>query len=294
MQQDQSDLTFQREKKFRKHVFTIDSSLRNISVYPTPTYYRMELPTVYKQVRKVRLLTAEIPSSFYLFTASQNNTTLHIGIYDSGNTSPLTLQTITIPDGNYTADLISSTIKNLLNANALFISEGVTFTVTINPATLMLEISNTAGRIIYVDTTYTGTIPNSSYPSFIGWGLEYYLGFLPNTVTESADGSSPCVSSRIVKLNPVNYLLLDIPEINGMDEIQRSTKSVFAKIPNNVNSFDVIMLDENNCCSYNQSDLNPFIAKLSTLTISWRFADMRPIDFNDMDHSFTLEIECIE
>ena len=294
MQYDQSDLSFQREKKFRKHVFTIDSSFRNINAYPTPTYYRIDLPTVYKQVRKVRLLTAEIPASFYVFTSAQNNTTLHIGIYDVTNTTPLTVQTITIPDGNYTATLLSSTLKSLLDANALFISNGVTFTVSVNEATLCLQISNSAGRKIYVDTTYTGTIPNSSYPSFIGWGFEYYLGFLPNTTTISSSGSTPCISSRAIKLNPINYLLLDIPEINGMDEIQRSTKSVFAKIQNNVNSFDVIMMDENNCCSYNLSDLNPFIAKLSTLTISWRFANMLPIDFNDMDHSFTMEIECIE
>ena len=111
IQRDQLDLEFQRRQKFRKHVVTIDSSLRDIQKYPSPTTYCMNLPTTYKQIRKVRLLTAEIPCSFYIFTYSKKNTTLNIGVYNSTNTSKLALQKITIPDGNYDINSMASTIQ---------------------------------------------------------------------------------------------------------------------------------------------------------------------------------------
>ena len=56
----------------------------------------------------------------------------------------------------------------------------------------------------------------------------------------------------------------------------------------------MIMINDTNCCVYNESNLNPYIGKLNILTIQWRFSDMTLVNFNNVDHSFTLEIECIE
>jgi hypothetical protein len=86
------DIEFERTKSLSKHVVTVDSQDRNISSYPNQNNYKIELPAVYKQVKKVRLLSMEISSSFYIFRSEYNNTTLHIGIYDATNTYPLALQ----------------------------------------------------------------------------------------------------------------------------------------------------------------------------------------------------------
>ena len=285
----QLDIEFERTKSLTKHVVIIDSQDRNIKSYPTQTSYRLELPAVYKQVKKVRLLSMEVSSTFYIFRSEYNNTTLHIGIYNNNNTVPLTLQTITIPDGNYNITTISTVLTGLLNGNTLFASEGITFNVSIDQNTFLLHINTTPYRIIYIDTTYVASLYSTK--QFRNWGLEYNLGFAYNTVSTSSL-NNPLVATQLIKLNPYNYMILDIKELNRIDEAEK-LNSAFAKIPITTNSFELISLYEN-CCTFNQAELNPYIAKLGTLTISWRFHDNIPINFNNVDHSFTLELECLE
>lgn len=283
MQINQHEIVSERSYRFQKHTVLVDSRMRDKSKYPTPSAYRIELPSVYKQVKTVRLFSAEVPLSFYAFTSSRGFTSLHVGIYNSLGTAKLAVQTITISDGNYTTDTIVSTLQTALNANSLFTSEGVTFTVAIDSVTKRVTLKCSPSRKVYVDTTSYASAGDTN------WGLEYFLGFPKNKVTEGL----VCSATSVVKLNPYNYMLLDIAEINGLDECGRATHTAFAKIPMNVNSFDVVMLSQD-CCTYNTSYLNPYVSKLSNLTISWRMYDLSPIDFNDSDHSFTLELECLE
>ena len=285
LQLNQHELISERCYKFHKHTLLVDSTHRDRSKYPSSSSYRIELPSVYKQVKTVRLMSAEIPLSFYAFTSAKGFTTLHIGVYNAGSTSKLTLQTIQIPDGNYTIDTIASTLVTKLNENAYFTSAGLAFTVTIDPTTHLLSIQSTPARKIYVDTTSY----SSASASDTNWGLEYFLGFQKNFVTEG----TKCTATNVIKLNPYNYILLDIEEINGIDECGRATNSAFAKIPMSANSFDTVMIGQD-MCTHNTSYLNPYISKLSNLTIVWRTNDMKPVDFNDADHSFMLELECLE
>jgi hypothetical protein len=281
------DIEFERTKSLTKHIVLIDSQDRNISSYPTQTSYKVELPVVYKQIKKVRLLSMEISSSFYIFKNEFNNTTLHIGVYDSLGTTKLALQEIILPDGNYDNTTIGTILTSLLNQNTLFISEGVTFNVYLDAATFLLNITNTSSRKIYIDTTYASSLNLGSVIK--NWGLEYYLGFAYDSIIEGIS----LKATQLLKLNPYNYLLLDIKELNRIDECNKGQYSAFAKIPITINSFDLISLYEN-CCTFNQAELNPYIGKLSSLTINWRFHDNTPINFNNVDHSFTLELECLE
>jgi len=281
------DIEFERTKSLTKHVIIVDSQDRNIASYPNQTSYKIELPVVYKQIKKARLLSMEISSSFYIFKSEYNNTTLHIGIYESNNTNQLALQEIIIPDGNYNSNTIGTVLTRLLNANALFTNEGITFYVFLDPATSLLNITNTSSRKIYIDTTYATSVNTGSVIK--NWGLEYYLGFDYDTQIVGYT----LVASQLIKLNPYNYMILEIKELNRIDECNKGQYSAFAKIPITSNPFELITLYEN-CCTFNQSELNPYIGKLSMLTISWRFHDNTPINFNNVDHSFTLELECLE
>ncbi len=282
----QQELISERCHKFQKHILLVDSNYRDRTKYPSPASYRIELPSVYKQVKTVRLMSAEVPLSFYVFTSAKGFTTLHIGVYNADSTTKLALQSIQIPDGNYSVSTIASALAAKLNTNAFFVSQGLEFAVSVNAATNVLSIQTTPSRQVYVDTT--------SYAASAGldthWGLEYFLGFPYNQVTEG----TPCTAPNVIKLNPYNYVLLDIEEVNGMDECGRATNTAFAKVPTNANAFGTVMISQD-MCAYNTSYLNPYISKLSTLTIVWRTPyDMTPIDFNDADHSFTLELECLE
>ena len=282
------DIEFERTKSLTKHVVIVDSQDRNIESYPSQTSYKIELPSVYKQVKKVRLLSMEISTTFYIFKSEYNNTTLHIGIYDSDNITKLTLQEIVIPDGNYYLNTIGIQLTALLNKNTLFKSKGITFDVYVDQSTCLLNIVTTPSRNVYIDTRYVSSL--YSTPKIRNWGLEYYLGFAYNAVSTG----SPLIATQLIKLKPYFYMILDIKELNSIDESNKGINTAFAKIPIiTTNSFELISLYEN-CCTFNQAELNPYIAKLSTLTINWRFHDNTPINFNNIDHSFTLELECLE
>lgn len=261
----------------KTHVILVDSTMRDIDAYPTASSYRITLPQTLKDVQRVRLLSAEIPVSFYVFRASKNNTTLHIGVYNASGTVPSATKSVTIPDGNYSTTTFCSELKDALNAQNF--GEALTFTVAVDPRTYKLQISTTPQRMVFVDTRYT----TSDHPNF-RWGLEYFLGFPPNAVTTG----NPCTAPSVIQLQPYNYLVLDIPEVNGLTECDKVTRSAFAKIQLTVDSFGMITISED-CCTYNTALLNPFV-KLSFLTFNWRFLDGTPVDFNGADHSLTLEI----
>ena len=283
----QLDVEFERTRAITKHVLIVDSQDRDITKYPSTTSYRIELPNVYKQVKRVRLLSTEVTSSYYIFTNALGNTTLHIGIYDSSGINKLAIQEIVISDGNYDTTTIGPILTDLLNNNDLFQSQEVVFNVYVDPSTFLLNITNSSSRIMYIDTRYVSSL--YSTPKVRNWGLEYNLGFAYNTLISGLT----LVASQLIKLNPYNYLIMDIRELNRMDDCNRGQNTAFAKVPIGVNSFELITLYEN-CCTYNQAKLNPYISKLSALTINWWFHDGTPVIFNNVDHSFTLELECLE
>jgi len=279
IQMNQQEFLAERSYKFQKHSLLVDSNARDRTRYPSSSSYRIELPSVYKQVKTVKLMSAEVPMTFYSFTSANASTTLKVGVYNSAGNTKLALQTVQIPDGNYTNSTLVATLASKLNANTFFQTEGpggLAFGVSVDLVNGLISLMTTPERKVYVDAT-TDT------------GLSYYLGFPKGQITEG----TVCKASSVLRVNPYNYILLDITEINGMDECGRSTNSVFAKIPLNKAPYETVMIGED-CSNFNTSYLNPYISKLSTLTVVWRTFDMKPVDFNGADHSFALELECLE
>ena len=277
IQMNQQEFLAERSYKFQKHSLLVDSNARDRTRYPSSSSYRIELPSVYKQVKTVKLMSAEVPMTFYSLTSANASTTLKVGVYnDSAGSTKLATQTVQIPDGNYTNSTLVASFASKLNANTFFQSEGLTFGVSVDLVSGLISFMTTPERKVYVDAT-TDT------------GLSYYLGFPKGQITEG----TVCKASSVLRVNPYNYILLDIAEINGMDECGRSTNSVFAKVPMNTAPFETVMIAED-YSNFNTSHLNPYISKLSTLTVVWRTFDMKQIDFNGADHSFALELECLE
>jgi len=243
-----------------KHTLLIDSRDRDAG---KPGSYRILLPKIYENVIGARLLTAEIPSTFYVFTASSGNTTLYVTI--DGQSVPVN---IIIPDGNYGSTEMQSVLVEALNANT-----ALTWSVSISSTTQKITLSNTDLVDFSVDASA---------------GLGKYLGF--SGVQLSEEGS--VTSSSIVSLNPHTYILLDIYELNGIDEGiiggGGAGRGAFCKIPFNANSFEYAILDVQRG-TMPRVDVN--VARLDRLRIRLRFhEDGEIIDFNGVEHSFTLEI----
>ena len=282
-------------KKVVKHVILIDSADRDTVSY-TQGKYTIMLPLEYKQVCKVRLVTAEVPFSFYINSSAKLTSTFNIKI--GANT-----QTCTIPDGSYTIYTLSDAITNAVAANATFkaLSPAFTIVVSIDPATLKMTMTGTHQFSLDTTTTLTSTTL---------WGLAYNMGFVKNALHDSTQVDATTFTltgTKPTNTIPNKYIILDINNLNFMDETQpvplnnRSLafggngthKSAFAKIPVTGAPFDLILFDAGNS-HYNEVIMNPVLGRLDRIQIGWHYHDGTIIDFNDMDHSLTLEIECLE
>ena len=242
-----------------KHTLLVDSRDRNAG---TPGSYRIFLPKVYHKVIGARLLTAEIPSSFYTFTAAAGNTTLYLTL--EGEDEP---REIRIADGSYGANDLHVALAEALNENT-----DLTWSVSTSSTNLKMSLANNG----LVDFTVDGTR-----------GLGPSIGF--DGTVASFEGSA--TSSRVVSLSPDAYIILDIDELNGIDENGAGGEGVgggaFCKIPLNSNSGEYCILE-------NQRSTVPLVgvsvARLDRLRIKFRLHDGTEVDFNGVEHSFTLEI----
>ncbi len=255
----------------RYHVL-VDSRDRDFDVYPTPSSYRVRLPKSYKQVTAARLLSADIPASFYVFSADHGTTTLDVSV--SGVPAQLV-----IPDGNYDTDSMCAQLGASLRAAY----PSKTFTVTVSARTMQLEIACTQGDAVAVDTTAYADAPATD------WGLGYYLGFPRGAVTA---GAPDLTSPGMVNMNPFTYILLDIEELGTVDEGGMYGDVVgrgcFCKLPVYGTSFEYIFRDADTATK--PVDCRPPIAKLETLTVRFRLHNGKLVDFRDVEHSFLLEL----
>lgn len=228
------------------HTLLVDSRDRDPS--EKENFYTVTLPKVYKEVVGARLLTAEVPCSFYVFTES--NTSFSINA-----------QTITIPPGNYgVCDLVKT-------VNELFIQDN--WIVSLCLKTQKVSIN--------VPETETSLVIDGPLAPYLGFGSE--LPFVSNLRSLTAP--------NMASTNPHTYLLLDIPELNSVDDIDR-VGSCFAKIPCDADTGEYVYVD--NSDSVSLSELRPARASLASLRIRWRFRDRSLVDFNGLDHAFSIEI----
>ena len=254
------------------NILSVDSRDRDTSIYPNANQYKINLPKEYKNIVTVKLKGIEFPMSFYVFSQLYQNTKIMFNMYDSTGTTIEYAQLLTIPDGNYNTINLVETLTYLLDT--AFTS--YIFAVTVDPVSCRLNISNNMNRYMEIDTR--------TFPA-----LSYYLGFPKGNTYKN----NVLVSPGMVVLNPYNYALLSLnDELNLIDETGGKLKSAFAKVPLCTNNFNYIFRDEK-ACTFNTTTLNPPLGKLEKLHISWRFHDGNLIQFNNVDHSFTLQIECI-
>lgn len=263
--------------EFRKHILHIDSRDRNYDVFPSPNAYRLMLPSKYRHVVSARLLGCELPSSFFVFSASLGNTSL--SVTDHAGTTHIA----TIPDGNYT-----QTSLPLALADAFSGALGETVTASLDPVTLQLTLAAT--NEFSIDTRVAAEGVNSQPAE---WGLGYFLGLAKGAVTATSGGI--VTLPGVVSLNPYTYILLDVAELNNVDtggmfgsEVGGKT---FAKVPLSTASFEYIFTGRDalylGLCEY-----RPPIQKLDRLSVRFLFHDGRIVNFNGIEHSFSIELTC--
>ncbi len=257
-------------RQVKRATLLIDSRDRDYTKYPSPSQYVVFLPETFHNVSNAVLISAELPSTYYVFSAAAGTTSLRVSV-DS------TTHTVTIPDGNYSLTTMASALDTALTA-----AFGTSFDVTFDAATSKCTIALTMGSsTVAVDCTGT-TKPT-------GWGLGYYLGFTRDVVSS---GTGSVTGANVANMNPEMYFVIDIDELNNVNQAAPfgdvTSKKVFAKVPICHSSFQYAFYDKTLTCN----ELRPPRSRLDRLSISIRFHDGTLVDFHGAEHSLTLELTC--
>lgn len=263
---------------YKKHIFHIDSRDRFNYQETTSGRYVVPTPNIVKNVVGARLLSAELPTSYYVFRQVFGNTTMRVSLLGDS----VVTKNITIPDGNYTNSFIVAAVQTALESTF-----ETTFTCSISVTTLKMSISENSGIPIKIHTDTHDTMEEYSQT------LSHFLGFTYKKPCEGVVVESP----GIVSLNPFTYMILDITELHqgvyegGIYGTRYSPGGAFSKVPIYNNSFEYTFWEPKNPPELSYT---PSLPRLDRLTVLWRFHTMHEVDFNSMDHSFTIEITTLD
>ena len=282
-------------RKVRKTLL-IDSRDRQLTHDSHPGSYTVTLPAVYQNIYSATLRSIELPLTFYTFSACAKNTSLNVTI--GAQTA-----TITIPDGNYDLgnNLMLPLLVNAINTQfsiSSFAASPSSFTGKITfscGAPFSFNLSKVPG-----DTSCGQAVP---FPYSTSWGLGYYLGFLQTTRT--AINTPPSTTYTLTSdfnanFQPDTSILMEIANLNKNDETSLDDRrngtidGSFAKIPIDGNSGDYIFIQDTGTYPLNRHVYQPPVGKLNTLQIKFRFHDGRVVNFNGVEHTFTLELELLD
>lgn len=287
------------KKVYRKVKKTVLIDSRDREPRCTPSKYTVKLPRVYENVYSVVLHTAEIPYTWYNFSQPFGNASFVV----STNTDP-TKVTLYIPDGNYSCESFPCVIQNALNTQYGAGEFAVTYDSTTNRLSIRSStITSFTLHFNPIDDVQKQSFCNNNFvglvtPTSTWWGLGFFMGFYRKDYT--SDSLSTITSDFSVEVYPFKYIIMELEYMNKQDEtlidgrLSGRIDGCFAKIPVATCPCEPIFYRELGCCFINESIMNPPISQLSQLSVKWRFHDGRPIDFNNADHSFSLEIVTLE
>jgi hypothetical protein len=108
------------------------------------------------------------------------------------------------------------------------------------------------------------------------------------------------ISDFVVNTYPEPSIFMEIVNLNKIDETAPDDRrdgiinGSFAKIPMNVDPGEFLYLLDTASYPINRHVYSPPISKTGTLQVRFRFHDGRTVNFNNVEHSFTLEFELID
>ena len=256
--------------------------------------FTFQLPQKMTDIKSIAVRCAEIPMSFYYFSAKRGNTSFLVTTTNNDFGSYIR----TIPDGNYTPSQLQGQISNALSIGAPdFASIPNTNKTTI---TNIAQDGTNNNYTIYWDRDILGNLQRNNFKSSLGWSLgfrqtSYNVNFDTNT------GNS-VTSEGVVDVYNIRYLFLVVDEFRSsnpnsfLSPLASSmvSKNILARITLNpafypygsiltANTFNGLLL----------SDQRVYAGKTDIQNLQISLVDEygNVVDLNGVDFSFCLEIE---
>jgi hypothetical protein len=235
------------------------------------TDFDIILPREITHVSSMRLASIELPNTRLLISKKQNNNSFQIRLNSD-------MYNFEVPDGNYTSTTLINTLNDLLSHANNTVDTELAFKIDDQ-----LHITLTT-RIDPTPITFT------FYPKSIGWMLGFRQSLYEYVETVISEGLFDAMGDRYVYLSVEDYQYNT--NVNNIVCLDKSyiDKSILAKIPTNDEKFSLIIYDSDPLSKkriYN----GPVTLKKFHITLLDKFC--RVIDLQQMDFSFTLELELI-
>jgi len=279
-------------KPTKRKYINIDTKFRdeysNVDVNSVATC-DVTLPDRITDVKAMVVRNIEIPMTIYNFSSTIGNNYFQI-IGDNSNST-----IITIPDGEYTPDLLSDAINIAIQSkpapfnNLQYIpNQGVNLSSTI--------VSNLGTFTINFAIDEKGQFDGINFKRKFGW----FLGFRLKTYTVTP--STHIISEGFVDCLGLKYVYLVVDEYtrgnqNSFIAALSSSlinKNILARISLNKSTFPFgSMLPANNFNGYLLSDKRTYSGKVDLKKLSIKLVDDigNPVSLNGLDYSFCLEVE---
>jgi hypothetical protein len=259
-----------------KRTLNIDTRFRENYYKTNSTDFHVSLPVRIKGVTKMKLCSLELPFTIYNISASQGNNVFYVG-------TALPLTTITLPDGNYTVDMLQTELNAQLGAN---------YEAIIDKRTKRVVISRTNDTAIILKFT---TDSNTNLQQTLGWMLGFRFG--------QYEGNTSYVSEAPYILKSPRYIFLRIDDYNntsnesiiGAFNSSITTNNILAKISNgeyvpDENIFLMTLEDKYISGCKERTYSGPVDIEKLRIQLIDDFG--RIVNLNGSDFSFSLEFEC--
>jgi hypothetical protein len=271
----------------------INSYFRNNYYQSSPTDFLYNLPIEIKNVLSIRLVSIEIPNSWYLFSSKKKNNIFYIDIHEK-NKKLKEEYVIEIPDGNYNFE----TLQHYLNSTYFYESEidhplsKIKFSINPHSLRTTFEVLEDEDDCVNytIDVKFSLDI-NQNIINTAGWILGFRLANYLNIEKVTSEGLFDAGGDRYVYLsitdfqynsNTSNIVCFDKNILN---------EDVIAKIPMENGKLSLVINDNNN----NLAKIRLYNGPINLSKIQIKLLDQfgSIIDLNNMDFSMTLELELL-
>jgi hypothetical protein len=272
----------------------INSCFRNNYFQSNPTDFLYNLPIEIKNVLSMRLVSIEIPNSWYLFSSKKKNNIFYVIVYDKVKNNEKKYK-IEIEDGNYSFE----NIENYLNTKYFYESEidyplsNIKFSINPNSLKSSFEFidNNNDENNLYSYTLQFSLDINQNIINTAGWILGFRLASYIDITNQISEGLFDAGGDRYVYLS-----MNDFQYNNNTSNIVCFDKNilnedVIAKIPMDNGKLSLIINDNNNNLAKIRRYNGPINLSKLQIKLLDQFGSI--IDLNNMDFSMTIELELL-
>lgn len=271
----------------------LNSCFRNNYYTSNPCDYLYLLPSEVKNVVSMRLASIEIPNAWYLYSSKKKNNFFKIIIFSYEKKEPEDFL-IVIPDGNYnsisTSKYLNETYFFLSSENSLL--KYFKFSINEYSHKTNIEITKDGKKYIFNYSLHFIEDINQNIMNTLGWALGFrlatYVDINDKITSEGLYDSGEeryiylCINDYQYNDNNFNTVCFDKSILN---------EDVIAKIPILNGKLFIIFEENDNPLTKTRRYNGPVTISRLQIKILDKFGSV--IDLNNMDFSFTLELEIL-